>query len=613
MIDAFTSEKRWEWLDERPSQVSVAMAARAALRALPVLGALSSKRSIPKDRRAKVVLPVFRAVATAWTAARYPVVGGQNAHATYGASFAAQDAARDGERGPGSRHRPIDNGSWGAAQAASHAARAAAFFQLGAAEAAYRADDDDAPTAASDADSAASQARSGARGSLPDTAPPGSADSRGDDIDAAFAADAAFIDGGGSGFALAARPLWLNGIPQWVQEEWARLKSGLPKGEHWEVWARWYEARRDGKEPIETLAPHRLLQDRDFWRQSPREINAALEAEERRWRDLKSRPAPFDYRVIGGKIDVAPEAARSIDTQTSHDLQAECVRKVSTLKERLDRMQADDGVRADIEMLLERLSSAVLRPGLILSSLRSLEGIAHAYDSVEGRAELRSDALKDIFDLADTVRELAATFPNAREIEAEAISLRLPLELLNEIERPIARAAVVIYVSDGATAATKESVEATAAAIGTSRDLAGRAKQVAYHLLDVGNITRAGLRHLEETGQRIGAPSAKIAEKARLEILGLADDTWKVFRKDFSKRAGRAASVAIVGGIGALLHTLGQELAAIATTVAAFAPIDRTIKELKEPTGEEQHSEKPSQQSNDNAASQPVVANSRKR
>src|SRR5262249_1727531 len=132
----------------------------------------------------------------------------------------------------------------------------------------------------------------------------------------------------------------------------------------------------------------------------------------------------------------------------------------------------------------------------------------------------------------------------------------------------IARAAVAIYASDGATVATKESLEATAAAIGTSRDLADRAKQVAYHLLDLGNIARAGLRHLKTTGQRIATPSAELTQKAKQEVGGLAADTWKVFRKDFPRRAGRAASIAISGGIGALLHVLGQDLAALATTIA---------------------------------------------
>jgi hypothetical protein len=310
----------------------------------------------------------------------------------------------------------------------------------------------------------------------------------------------------------------------------------------------------------------------------------AIVTEERRWRALEPRPAPFDYRVVDEKIDVAPETARSIDAETSRDLQAECLRKARAVAERLQRSQADDGVRLDVEMLLERLGSETLRPGLILSSLRSLEAIDRAYDTAAGREELYPDALKNIFDLTRTLRELAATFPNSREIEAEAVSLALPLERLAEIEQPIARAAVAIDASDAATLAAKESLATTAAAIGTSRDLADRAKQVAYHLLDLGNIARAGLRHLKTTGQRIATP---VAQKATHEIGGLAADTWKAFRKDFPKRAARSASIAVTGGIGALLHVIGPELAALATLVAAFGPVSQATKELQEPTGED--------------------------
>jgi hypothetical protein len=564
MIDLATRGKLTNWLKGQPVQISVTLAARAAARVLPALGVLSSKRSVPKDQRAKIVLPVFRAVAAGLAAARYRFIGAQNARV---AAAAAADAAHDAD---------ADTATRAAAFAAAHVAYAAAADARAtgnsrtAADARAAAADAAARTA--DAARTAAAVANAVRTAVAARTANAAAD--------ANAADAAFIRSGGSVSALAARPLWPDGIPAWAQENWDRLKSGLPKTERWETWTRWYEARRDGKEPVESLERHRVLQDQDFWRQSPQKINTAIEAEERRWRALEPRPAPFDYHVIGGKIDVAPEAARSINAKTSLDLQAESVRKARVLKERLERMQADERLRADIEMLLERLTSSVLRPGLILSSLRSLEAINRAYDSAEGREELSPNALKDIFDLTNTIKEFAATFPNSREIEAEAVSLGLPLERLDDIEQPIARAAVAIYVSDGATAATKESVEATASAIGTSRDLAGRAKQVAYHLLDIGNIARAGLRHLKSTGQRIVAPSAETAQKVGQEVGGLAADTWKVFRKDFPKRAGRVASVAIVGGVGGLLHYLGMEFQAIATAVTAFAPIDETIKEL---------------------------------
>jgi hypothetical protein len=205
------------------------------------------------------------------------------------------------------------------------------------------------------------------------------------------------------------------------------------------------------------------MQGQTFWRQSTSDINAAIADEERRWLSLEPRPAPCDYRVVDGKIDVAPETAQSIDAAITRDLQAECLRKAHAVKERLSRMQADESTRSEVDLLLQRLSTEELRPGLILSSLRGLEATARAYDSAEGHAQLYPDALKDVFDLVDTLRELAATFPRSREIEAEAVSLKLPLEELDEFLIPVARVAVAVYTSDGATEATKESLQATAA------------------------------------------------------------------------------------------------------------------------------------------------------
>ena len=94
-------------------------------------------------------------------------------------------------------------------------------------------------------------------------------------------------------------------------------------------------------------------------------------------------------------------------------------------------------------------------------------------------------------------------------------------------------------------------------------------------------------------GASYPAPTARMADsesavRAAQEVGGLAADTWKVFRKDFPKRAGRAASIAISGGIGALLLFLGQDIAALATAVTAFLPINQAIKELQEQTGEDQ-------------------------
>ena len=89
---------------------------------------------------------------------------------------------------------------------------------------------------------------------------------------------------------------------------------------------------------------------------------------------LKQKAAPFAFRVINGKIDVAPEDAVSIDEHVARDFHAEAKRKAAELKERLARAQADKRLQDSLARLEQYLGENVedIRPGLILSALRSL-------------------------------------------------------------------------------------------------------------------------------------------------------------------------------------------------------------------------------------------------
>jgi hypothetical protein len=72
------SRRQFEaWLGKQPSEVAVALAARVALRVLPVV------QSAKGGYRGCLVLPVFRATAVSWSTAKYP------AHGTELAAYAA--------------------------------------------------------------------------------------------------------------------------------------------------------------------------------------------------------------------------------------------------------------------------------------------------------------------------------------------------------------------------------------------------------------------------------------------------------------------------------------------------------------------------------------------
>jgi hypothetical protein len=218
-----------------------------------------------------------------------------------------------------------------------------------------------------------------------------------------------------------------------------------------------------------------------------------------------------------------------------------------------------------------------MKPGLMIGVLRSLESDLRAYDSEEGHKELSGRLLSNILDVTESVRDLCAVFPISREIEAERVSLALPMERMSEIRASIDAAVDKVNVSDGVTDDGRAAIDASAANLAHQRDLAEQAKQSGYFLVDFGNFTRAGLRHLRSAG----------AVAAR-EFRGFAGDGWRAFRRGAPRGIERGAAqlghAVIVGGVGALMHALAGDIAALGGMVAAYAPLSHILQNtLAEP------------------------------
>jgi hypothetical protein len=248
------------WLKGKPWDVAVVLAARAALRGVPMLVMALGPRGGGANKVARnIVLPALRGTATPWTAARYPAstqdiaARDEAAEAAEAAAAIAADAAADkvayGSTGRGNGLGVLY--ATEAALAASHAA-GARHAEAASAEAA------DALDSAADA-----------------------ADQMHDDgIEIAFAAasaDAEAIEHGTSAASLASQPLWPNGEPEWSRGQWIHLRRALLNlHQDWEVWTDWWEARRDGRPSDEALEIPRVLVGDDIWRQGPAVANAEI-------------------------------------------------------------------------------------------------------------------------------------------------------------------------------------------------------------------------------------------------------------------------------------------------------------------------------------------------
>ena len=67
-----------------------------------------------------------------------------------------------------------------------------------------------------------------------------------DDILSAVSRDANLIVSGSSTRMLASMPPWLDGAPDWAEENWKLLQGALPREDDWQVWIDWYNRRLHG-------------------------------------------------------------------------------------------------------------------------------------------------------------------------------------------------------------------------------------------------------------------------------------------------------------------------------------------------------------------------------
>ena len=230
------------WLHSQGREVCVAFAARAALRALPLVSRAAGKRpgAASRLRLISLTAAAFRAAAFARIAAKYRT--GADARADPTSGDAAYAAARNS----------ADPAARAAGDAAAQAAHAAAYSYSYSNAAAAAVSAAEAAVAADVAAVAAAKAMA--------------------------SADAEFISVGGRGRQLVDRPLWEGKPPQLVASAWTSLQFALPKGQDWETWVAWYEDRLAGWGRNENYELPFTMVPREVWGIGAAEANAWIKA-----------------------------------------------------------------------------------------------------------------------------------------------------------------------------------------------------------------------------------------------------------------------------------------------------------------------------------------------
>jgi hypothetical protein len=272
--------------------LSLAIAARSVLRAIPLLERLSWDKPLPKRMRPSVgrprmsnsaiVLGCFRSAATAWVAALFPAFGTSKHFDAIKEEARMAGGAEDAGGSPASA---VGAAAGSAMMVAilvfhKHVAGSSVDEQRQRQVSAHMASQ--APTIASQGFMAAYDPQAPERFS--ESRDPGWITNR--ELSAPERAiwDAAWDDvrqwdSVQDTRVLLTQPLWLAAAPPYVRADWANLSArlrGSPE-EHWEVWIDWYEARLGGRAGVsEGDEIARVSLANDVWAQGAAAANASL-------------------------------------------------------------------------------------------------------------------------------------------------------------------------------------------------------------------------------------------------------------------------------------------------------------------------------------------------
>lgn len=241
------SEELEAWLRRQKRDVSVAVAARAALRTLPIVASDALRYGRGSDVFGGTALPALRATSAAWAAAKYPSHKTELRSAASAATFSAI---------PRSAARAADAAAKTVAARAAFPRRPAAAFAT--------------PILAA---AAAARAANAAAAALADAADIAAADA----FWSAVSDDMARVEGGTAASIVPGLPLWPGGQPVKLRLMWTEVKRLLESaGDDWDVWTDWYEDRLAGRARSENHELAYVLIENELWDQGPAAVNAEI-------------------------------------------------------------------------------------------------------------------------------------------------------------------------------------------------------------------------------------------------------------------------------------------------------------------------------------------------
>ena len=280
-------------LGDHAKAASLAIAARSALRMIPLLERLSWDKPLPKRMRAAlgrprmpnsaIVLGSFRSAATAWVSARFPAYGMSDRFHEIKYSARMAGGAEDAGNTPASFAPAATHMAMMAAIAAfsdrlPQNAMGEARIREYAAQFAGQTTTIAAVGFAYAYDLQAMERFQASRG-LPETANRELSAAGRVILDAAWEDVRQLENDSGKGQSLLMRPLWLTPAPPYVRDDWRNLSARLlgRDDEHWAVWIDWYEARlAGGSELSETHEIARVSLSNEVWAEGAAVANSSI-------------------------------------------------------------------------------------------------------------------------------------------------------------------------------------------------------------------------------------------------------------------------------------------------------------------------------------------------